>query len=246
MFEAKSYADLKKTFAAANVLFAVGWLALAYSFVLTAGHKKGLDDIFNAIKINPVWGAVGVVALVSAAWGFVTTYLIRLHDRLYEPHLVSWRAAYDTDYILRSLCAAYKQPVSQQFFERAFEDERARARFMQRLFYKFAGDNKSEHQELLELFYTTIQNYWLLVLAELYTLAFLLFSAVYCWLAGQTSPPYKTWTGVLVASLLLRVWSNKYLRKVRPITAEQVHIVLHEHFDKFNEALRDVLTEYNF
>jgi hypothetical protein len=39
MFEAKSYNDLRKTFAAANELFAVCWLGLVYAFVLTPKHK---------------------------------------------------------------------------------------------------------------------------------------------------------------------------------------------------------------
>ena len=165
MFEAKSYNDLRRTFAAANVLFAVGWLALTYAFVLTPSHKQVLHGVFNTIKLDPLWGSLLTMALIASAWGFITAFLIRLHDRLYEPHLVSWRASYESDYILRSLCAAYPHPVPERFFERAFDDTTTRARFMQRLFYKFMGDSKSEHEELLERFYTSIQNYWLLAMA---------------------------------------------------------------------------------
>jgi hypothetical protein len=82
------------------------------------------------------------------------------------------------------LCAAYPQPVSERFFEGAFNDVTVRGRFMQRLFYKFMGDSKSEHEELLEDFYTTMQNYWLLALAEIYCLVFLVGGVTFgclCW-----------------------------------------------------------------
>src|SRR5258708_7236189 len=181
MFEAKSYNDLRKTFAAANVAFAAIWLALAYGFVLTPAHKTWFHDILDVIKVDPVWGSLLTGALIVGFWGFLTTYLIRLHDRLYEPYLVSWRASYEADYILRSLCAGYPQPIPEGFFEKALNDEKFRSRLMQRLFYKFTGDSKSAHVELLERFYTTIQNYWLLILAELYCLAFVLLTTFYCY-----------------------------------------------------------------
>lgn len=53
MFEAKSYNDFRKTFAAANVLFAVGWVGLICAFVLTPSHKHVLDGAFNTIKLIP-------------------------------------------------------------------------------------------------------------------------------------------------------------------------------------------------
>jgi hypothetical protein len=66
MFEAKSYNDLRKTFAAANVLFAVG-PGLVYAFVLTPKHKQALYSAFNAIKVDPVWGSLLTMALIAPA-----------------------------------------------------------------------------------------------------------------------------------------------------------------------------------
>jgi hypothetical protein len=243
MFEAKSYSDLEKTFVAANGFLAAAWLGLSYSFVLTPDHKQVLYNVFNTIKVDPLWGSLFTVTILSAVWGYIATFLIRLHDRLYEPHLVSWRANYETDFILRSLCSS--EQISEQFFDKAFDDVKARARFMRRLFYDFMGDWKSQHQELLERFYTVIRNYWLLALAEVYCLAFLLFTAFYCLLSRQNLPPYKTWLGVLLAAILLRLWSTSYLPKIRPHTAEQVYVILHEHPEGFRKALAQILKEYN-
>jgi hypothetical protein len=245
LINAKSYNDLRITFAAANVAFAALCLALFYESALTPAHKVIFQGAMASIKIDPLLRSILTLSLAVGVWGYVTTYLFRLHDRLYEPHLVSWRAGYEADYILRSLCAAYPQRVSEQFFERAFDDEKARARFMQRLFYKFIGDSKTPHQELLERFYTTIRNYWLLVLAETYSLGFLIITAIYSYLARQTNPPYRAWIAVLLAAILLRVWANRYLRHIRPITAEQISAVMQEHPEEFGKALGAVLTEYN-
>ena len=98
----KSYNDLRKTLAAANMLFVVVWLGLAYAFVLTPSHKQVLYGVFNTIKVDPFWGSLLTMALLASAWGFITSFLVRLHDRLYEPHLVNWRASYESDNILRS------------------------------------------------------------------------------------------------------------------------------------------------
>lgn len=244
VFKAKSYNDLRNTFAAANVVFAAGWLSLFYESALTSAHKVIFQGALSIIRLDPLLGSIFTISLAAGVWGFVTTFLFRLHDRLYEPHLVSWRAGYEADYILRSLCAGYGQTVSERFFELAFTDETVRQKFMQRLFYKFTGDSKKPHQELLERFYTTIRNYWLLVLAETYCLGFMIFTAFYCYLAGQTAPPYRAWTAVLLAAVAFRVWSNRYLRKIRPITAEQVSAVLQEHLEDFRSALGTLLTEY--
>jgi hypothetical protein len=246
VFEAKSYNDLRNTFAAANGLFAAGCLSLFYESALTPAHKLAFQGTLAVVKLNPILGSIATVSLLGTVWGFITTFLLRLHDRLYEPHLVSWRAAYEADYILRSLCAAYPGPVSEQFFERAFNDETARARFMQRLFYKFIGDSKTPHHELLERFYTAIRNYWLLALAEVYCLGFLVLTALYCYLAGQTTPPYRTWIAVLLPAIVFRVWSNRYLRKIRPITAEQISAVIQDHLADFSKTLGAILAEYNY
>lgn len=245
MFEAKSYNDLRNTFTAANGVFAAIWVALFYESTITPAHKLIFQRVISFIKVDPLFGSIFTVALIAAVWGYITTFLLRVHDRLYEPHLVSWRAGYDTDYILRSLCAAYPQRVPEQFFKRAFNDEKARTKFMQRLFYKFTGDDKTPHLELLERFYTTIRNYWLLVLAETYCLGFLVFNAIYCFLAGQTTAPYKTWIMLLIGAVILRVWANRYLRQIRPITAEQISAVLQEHLEDFGKALKTILSEYN-
>jgi hypothetical protein len=201
MFEAKSYNDLRSTFSAANAAFAAGWLALFYGYALTPAHKLVFQGILSAIKVSPVMGSILTLSLAAGIWGFMTTYLLRLRDRLYEPHLVNWRAGYESDYILRSLCAGYGQAVSERFFELAFNDEKARGKFMQRLFYKFVGDSKTPHQDLLERFHTRIRNYWLLVLAETYCLGFIILTAFHCYLARQMTPPYWASTAVLLAAI---------------------------------------------
>jgi hypothetical protein len=246
VFEAKSYNGVNRTLFVANTIFAGGSLVLLYAYALTPAHKAAFQSALSVIRFDPLFKSILTVSLAAAVWGYLATFMLRLHDRLYEPHLVTWRAPYEVDYILRSLCAAYPERLSEQFFERAFDDPVARGRFMQRLFYRFIGDSKTLHEELLVRFYTTIRNYWILVLAEVYCLGFLIFTAGYCYFAAQTAPPYGTWASVLSASILLRFWANRYLREIRPITAEQVSAVVQEHLEDFRRALGTILNEYNF
>ena len=244
MFEAKSYNDLRKTISGANVIFAVGFLVFAYLLLLTPSHKQAFRNTLQNLRLDPLVGSLVTIALLAAAWGYVTTALLRLHDRLYEPHLVSWRAGYDADFILRSLCSPYSGRVSPRLFTEAFTDAQKRQAFMQRLFYKFVGDVKSPHQELLERFYTVIRNYWLLVLAETYCTALLVSAILYICLFSPPAPPYRSLLSVLLASIALRVWSNRYLPRIRPITVEQIGVILREHKGDFEKELDSILREY--
>lgn len=171
--------------------------------------------------------------------------MFSLHDRLYEPHLVSWRAGYDADFILRSLCFPYSARVSPRLFELAFTDEKLRASFMQRLFYKFIGDSKAPHEELRERFYTIIRDYWLFVLAEIYCIAFFISVTLYCVFATPTAPPYVALLAAILASLLFRFWSNRYLPRIRPITAEQISAIHLEHRAEFEKALDAIVLEFH-
>jgi hypothetical protein len=244
VFEASSYNDLRRTISGANVTLGVGFLVFVYLLVLTPSHKRAFGHALQSLRLDPLMGSVVTIALLAAAWGYLTTALLRLHDRLYEPHLVSWRAGYEADFILRSLCLVHSRGVSQRLFTEAFTDARKRQAFMQRLFYKFVGDAKSPHQDLLERFYTVIRNYWLLVLTELYCTALLVGAILYSCLFLPSTPPYRSLLGVLVASIALRVWSNRYLRNIRPITVEQIGVILREHKEDFERELDWILDEY--
>lgn len=245
MFEAKSYNDIRSTIAIGNGIFAAASLISAYLFVLTSMHKQAFETLLNGLKLNPVISPFITLAIIGGVWGYLTTFMFALHDRLYEPHLVSWRASYDADVILRSLCFPYSARVSPRLFEIAFTDKQARASFMQRLFYKFIGDSKAPHEELRERFYTIIRDYWLLVLAEIYCIAFFIVATLYCFFATPSTPPYGALLTPILASLLLRFWSNRYLPRIRPITAEQISAVHMEHRDEFEKALDSIVVEFH-
>jgi hypothetical protein len=244
VFETKSYNDLRKTIYWANVILAAGFLIFLYLVVLVPNHKHAMEVFFQTLRLNPVLNMLVTVAVLAGVWGYLTTFLFRLHDRVYEPRLVNWRASYEADFILRSLCWAHCQSVSPRLFIDAFEDAKKRHAFMQRLFYKFVGDQKPAHQELLERFYTSIRNYWVLVLAETYCIGLLTASIVYLCFFSPSMPPFRPLLGVVVAAIGLRVWSNHYLPKIRLITIEQIHAILEEHEQEFESELDSILDEY--
>jgi hypothetical protein len=245
VFAAKSYNDVRNTIAIGNGIFAAASLISIYLFVLASGHKQAFDAFISTLKLNPLIGPFITLAIVGGVWGYLTTFMFSLHDRLYEPHLVSWRASYDADFILRSLCFPYSARVSPRLFEVAFIDTRARATFMQRLFYKFVGDSKAPHEELRERFYTIIRDYWLLVLAEIYCIAFFIVATLYCFFATPSTPPYIALVVPILTSLLLRFWSNRYLPRLRPITSEQIFAIHTEHRVEFEKALDAIVAEFH-
>ena len=194
MPEVKNYNDIQKTLGWANAFFAGAWLVLLYTTTLTPHHRAAVQSILQTIKLDPLLRSLITLSVLSTVWGFVTVYLLRLHDRLYEPHLVGWRAAYDTDYILRGLCATYPARVPEKFFDLVFRDKSMRAKCMQRLFYKFVGDEKESHQELLDRFYAMIRNYWVIALLELYCIAFLVFGTRAHGECTSRRPSQCTWS----------------------------------------------------
>lgn len=247
MFEAKSYNDVRQTLATGNGIFAAAFLIIGYFFVLSPGHRTYLDTFVSQLKVNPMAGSLITLAVIGGVWGYVTTGLFSLHDRLYEPHLVSWRAAYDADLILRSLCFSYAGHVSARFFDVAFNDPKACGTFMQRLFYKFVGDSKPAHEELRERFYGLIRNYWLLVTAEMYCFGFFFAGAIYSIRSKAAVSPYHDCALLfsILAAVIFRISSNQYLRRVRPITLEQINSIIHEHGEAFEAALDEVAREYH-
>lgn len=246
MVEAKSYNDVRKTITKGNCAFAVVWLIFVYLLVLTPAHKHAFESLFSWVKVNQVVGPLATLVGAGAIWGYVTTFMFSIHDRLYEPHLVSWRASYDADFILRSLCFPYSSRISSRIFENAFTDKKIRDSLMQRLFYKFIGDSKAPHEELRERFYTIIRDYWLLVIAESYCIAFLIAATLYCIIAAHSTSLCVALLIALIASLLLRFWSNRFLPRIRPVTVEQINVIHLEHRDEFEKALDAVALEFRF
>lgn len=244
MIEAKSYNDVRKTITLGNCVFAAVWLILVYLFVLTPAHKKAFESLLDELKLNPLIGSLVTLAAVGGVWGYLTTFMFSFHDRVYEPHLVSWRAGYDSDFVLRSLCLPYSSRVSPRIFEIAFTDKKIRASLMQRLFYKFIGDSKAAHEELRERFYTIIRDYWLLVIAEIYCISLTIAIPIYCVLAASSKSQCVTLLLALLASILLRIWSNRYLPLIRPITTEQISVVHLEHKEEFEKALDAAVAEF--
>ena len=137
MFGAKNYNDVRNTIAAGNGILAAAVLISFYVLVLTPAHRQALATSLGRLKLDPLISPFLTLAMVGAIWGYLTTFMFSFHDRLYEPHFVSWRASYESDFILRCLCLPYCARVSPRLFEIAFTNKTARASFMQRLFYKF-------------------------------------------------------------------------------------------------------------
>jgi hypothetical protein len=182
MWETHNYDQVRRNVGFANALFLFLCTVSGYYFVVSAIDRHMIDAALIALTTNTFWAKMAPLAgtaAVAVVWGYLTTALVRLHDRIYEPHLTKWRASYDADFILRGLCFKYSHVISRTALDKAYFDQRLRNKMMNRLFYSIVGDFKADHLNLLVRFYTFIRNYWTMVVAELYCLAFALAAAIY-------------------------------------------------------------------
>ncbi len=243
MWESKTYSQVKIALGAANFFLASLLIYISYFFIISSSDKSALQTIFTNFKTDPVLALISIPPVVSALWAYLATELFRLHDRLYEPHLSKWRASYDTDFILRSLCYDYNTRLSQKTFERAYAESTLRNKMMTRLFYILVGDFKDTHAGLLARFYTTIRNYWVLVLGELYMFFAAIFFLGYAIFNSQSRESSFVILILLLLALILRVWSKTFIDEARLITSEQISTILREHKKEFEKNIKQLMEE---
>jgi len=237
MFEAKSYNQVRIGIGAANCIFALLILIFGYACVISEKHIEAIDSIMKSLIDNPVFALLPGALVISVVWAYLTTVLLRIHDRFYEPILVKWRASYDTDFILRSICRKFEDKLPENFFNNLYFSKRKRDSVMYRLFYSIVGDSKKDHEELLERFYTIIRNYWIVGLAEIYAVFALLVYAIYGVIAHIRIPSGLVFA-LLIIAIICRIATNCILDRARPITSEQVHVILSSHSSKVEEAIK--------
>jgi hypothetical protein len=244
-FEIKSYPQLNFTLSIVNGFLLFVTLVIARFAVLSFEHRQALGSVLDRLINNP-WielsASLGLFALLAVLWGWVSTTFIRVHDRIHEPFFVKWRAGYDTDLILRSLCYDQSVAVSPELFERAYSDKRIRGKLMQRLFYCFGGDAEP-HEGLRIRFYTAITKYWVLATVEIYALlALVVFSSYH--IATLTTPSPYVVLIITAFFVLARICANRVLDEVRPITAEQVGAIRRDDAAQLSENLAEVAREF--
>lgn len=240
-FEIKNYQQHNFFLGVFNGLCAFGVISLARYYVLTPTHARVLTDLL-AKTGAPLATSLGLGVALAVIFGWISTSVLRLHDRVHEPHLVKWRAAYDSDYILRSLCYDLSHLVSPDLFERAYDESRVRFKMMQRLFYNFVGDAQPPYEGLRRMFYTQILKYWVFATIEVYCLVGLIGFSVYRIRVGTDS---FAWA-VLIVSVLYVIsrWAgNRVIDAVRPITTEQINVIRREQPEELESNLIAVASE---
>ena len=142
MFEVKTYNQVRIGIGAANCIFALLILVVGYECVLSERDVDSINRLLTSITKNPLLALLPGALIISVVWAYITTVLLRVHDRFYEPIVVSWRASYDTDFILRSVCRDFQDKLPERFFTELYFSKRKRDSVMYRLFYSFVGDSK--------------------------------------------------------------------------------------------------------
>jgi hypothetical protein len=243
IFEIKNYQQHNSWLMVFNAVCAFGVLLLARYCILTPAHAQALRGLL-ARTGNASVASWSLNAVLAAIFGWFSTNVLRLHDRVHEPHLVKWRAGYDTDFILRSLSYDLTAHVSPDLFERAYHDGRIRYKMMQRLFYNFVGDDHPPYTGLRRRFYTQIFNYWVFATLEVYCLAALvLFSAYRIWVGTDPFAWAVLTTAVLY--VISRVAGNRVIDAVCPITTEQISVIQGEQSEELESNLIALADELN-
>lgn len=238
-FEVKSYNQLRFYLGLANSVGAFLLLLLAYSFVLTPDHTETILRALEKLRAHPFLSAVPASLVLSGFWGWFSTIVLRLHDRVHEPWIRKWRASYDADFILRGLCYDQSNNVSSDLFERAYTDKRVCRKLMQRLFYNFAGDSTCTREGSRAFFYTVMWKYWFAALCDLYSVSgIVLFGAYHIWSGSRMSAGLVF--GLCLVQLVCRIFSNRFLDEAHEITLSQIHGVRTEKDEEFQNELEKV------
>jgi hypothetical protein len=241
-FEVKSYNQLRFYLALANSCLVFVLLFLAYELVLTERHRETIIGALEVLRVHPLLSGLPLLAGLSGFWGWASTILLRLHDRIHEPWIRKWRAGYDADFILRSLCYKHADNISPDLFERAYVDKRVRRKLMQRLFYAFAGDCTSGHEGSRTFFYTVMWRYWFMALCDLHSLLAIVVFAVYHLAVDSAMSPGLT-VGLSATLLVSRAVSNRFLDDAHEITLNQVHDIRTRDQKQFDDELKAVAKE---
>jgi hypothetical protein len=240
MFEAKSYNQVRKCIGYANCIFVFLILILGFEFILLDAQVEAINKAIQHFINEPLLALFPSAIIASVVWAYFTTVILRIHDRLYEPILVKWRASYDADFILRSICREYQDKLPEDFFNDLYFSKHKRDTAMYRLFYSFVGDSKKDHEELLERFYTIIRNYWIIGLAEFYAIFALLIYAIYA-VVEHIKLPSILMLILLLVAIVCRIINIRVLDQARPVTKEQVQVILSKHSSEIKEAIENMI-----
>ena len=241
-FEIKSYNQLRFCLGLANSLFAFLLFLACYELSLADAQRQALVKMLEAMRVHPLLSRISVFLVMSAAWGWLSTVVLRLHDRVHEPWIRKWRAGYDADFILRTLCSVRSANISPDLFERAYTDKRICRKLMQRLFYRFAGDSVSSHEGSRVFFYTVMWKYWTAALCDLYCLVGMLFFALYHTISRSVMSPALMLV-LTVMMLVSRLWSNAFLDEAHELSLNQIHAIRTDNAEDLESEMKAVAME---
>ena len=241
-FEIKSYPQLNFALGAVNVILLLACFAGVYYLVLIPEHVDHIDKLrpFAAQASNAI--SIAGISCLSCLWGWIATHFLRLHDRVHEPHIRKWRASYDADFILRSLLSDFAGGISQDIFVRAYHDKRTCRTLMERLFYKFVGDETETAAGKRMFFYTAMWKYWSLALLDLHASATLVFIGIYH-LVTSSHPKAVLLFIAVTAILVSRIMSNWLLDEAHEITEEQIVAIKTNHAAALHREATSIATD---
>jgi hypothetical protein len=245
-FEIKNYNQLQFALGLTNTVLAGSLLLGVYFYALLPDHAQAVDATIKKLASNKILVSLPILMVVSGVWGWLSTVLLRIHDRWHEPWIRKWRAGYEADFILRGLCYDGARFISRDLFERAYDDKRVRSKVIQRLFYNFIGDEAKLADGRRLFFYACMWKYWTLSLVEIYLTLFLFITLVYRYSAGGAlAAPWLILLIAFAGAFLARVLQNLSIDEAHKITIEQMDIIRREKAKDFEKAAKDVAKELN-
>jgi len=202
-------------------------------------------DIMTKNKLFSLLGKVLIITIISIIWGWLSTIVLRIHDRIHEPYIRKWRAGYDADFILRGVSYEFNQNIRPDIFERAYVDKRICKKMMENMFYKYCGDYISKGEGQRVFFYTIMWKYWSFALCDFYSMLGLLFYAAYhIWQKTQFNPYLVAF--LTISILLSRIILNKLIDEAHSITAAQIYRIRTESRDSLEKRVKTLGDELNF
>ena len=237
----KQYQDVKVTlrwYAAAA--FAAASL-FAYLLLLPNTHKTPINDAISGVTSSDIVGSgLSIVLLGFTGWALI--FLFEIHDKIYDKHVIKWRAGYDLDFIIPNLYRPFCGNVDPGFFRAA---EASKDTFMEP-YYRFVGDS-AEHkisENLIVRFYEAATKYWVSQINELFLIGLLILTFAYYIVYRNMElalDPIVIGTMIITVLLALnRLFVRMARNEVRQKTKAEIEEIHARHLAELESELLDL------
>lgn len=241
---------MHRTLTAVAALWSFLWLNGFYHLVLSPEHRASVAEA--ARPLRSTGGELVSFAAVAVVLAFFGIHVLKVHQSVYDRHLVKWRQRHDADFILRRLFAPYAHALVQHFDEIL---KRKSLEILRKVFCPFVTHGRSLiDARLIQRFYRALTVYWISQLNEMALLLWFLSAALYALLGrwtGAISEQHQAFLVVPLVTSLFAAAANAFgfvrfaRRTVRARAADEIDEIIQERSAELEQYVLSAAKRYD-